>query len=156
MSKQIKLPLAQAEGILREELASGGSVVINIRGTSMLPLLKEGITNVRLESPVFPLKKYQIILYKRPDGQFVLHRILSCKKGGLVCRGDHQTEKEFPVEEDSVVAVMTAYSKGEDWVKTDSLSQRLLGAFLGSTGGLRMKLRGIKSRLRRLFGRKRA
>ena len=156
MSKQIKLPLAEAEGLIREELAGGGSVVINIHGTSMLPLLKEGITNVSLESPVFPLKKYQTILYKRPDGQFVLHRILSCKKGGLVCRGDHQAIKEFPVKKEWVIAVMTAYSKEDGWVETTSLSQKLLGAFLGKTGGLRLKLRGIKSRLCRLFGRKRA
>ena len=156
MSKQIKLPLAQAEGILREELASGGSVVINVRGTSMLPLLKEGITNVRLERPVSPLKKHQIILYKRPDGQFVLHRILSCKKDGLVCRGDHQAEKEFPVMKEWVIAVMTAYSKGDSWARTDTLSQRLYGGFLARTGKPRMRLRGIKGRLRRLLGRRRA
>ena len=59
MSKQIKLPLAEAEGMIREELANGGSAVINIHGTSMLPLLKDGKTYVRLVAPTLPLKKHQ-------------------------------------------------------------------------------------------------
>ncbi len=155
MSKEIKLPLAATEGMIREELAGGGSVVLNVRGTSMLPLLKEGATYVRLVSPVFPLKKHQVILYKRRDGQFVLHRILKCKKGGMVCRGDHQAAKEFPVYEDSVIAVMTGYTKGETWVDIETMGQRLLGAYLAKTGRIRLLLRAAEGKLGRMLRRKR-
>ena len=155
MSKQIKLPLAEAEGMIREELANGGSAVINIHGTSMLPLLKDGKTYVRLVAPTLPLKKHQVILYKRRNGQFVLHRILARKRDGLICRGDHQWEKEFPVSEADVIAVMTGYTKGEVWMKTDTCTQRLLGAYLARTGRVRMLFRAAKSKLCRALKRKR-
>lgn len=156
MSKQIRIPLAEAEGLIREELAGGGSVVINVHGTSMLPLLKDGITNVRLVSPVFPLQNHQVILYKRPNGQFVLHRILKCRKDGLVCRGDHQTAKELAVKESSVIAVMSAYSKGERWVNVNALSARLAGAFLARTARPRWFVRAAWGKARCLIKGKRS
>ncbi|MBR6554317.1 MAG: hypothetical protein IKT91_06890 [Clostridia bacterium] len=48
MAEKETLPLAALESLIREELSSGGSAVINIRGVSMLPLLKEGVTSVRI------------------------------------------------------------------------------------------------------------
>ena len=84
MADKERLPLAALESVIREELAGGGSAVINIRGVSMLPLMKEGDCNVRIVPPVFPLKKYEIPFYKRADGQFVLHRVIRVKKNGYL------------------------------------------------------------------------
>jgi hypothetical protein len=50
-----------------------------------------------LVKPEIPPKKYDVIFYRRENGQYVLHRIIKIKKDGYVCRGDNQTAKEYPV-----------------------------------------------------------
>lgn len=151
MGEKERLPLAALEGVIREELASGGSAVINIRGQSMLPLMKEGDCNVRIVPPVFPLKRYEIPLYKREDGQFVLHRVIRVKKGGYVCRGDHQTLREFPVTEDMVIGVADVrIVKGKETPLRSPLA-KVMGCFLAETAWLRGMGRLALGKFRRLL-----
>ncbi len=151
MADKERLPLAALESVIREELAGGGSAVINIRGVSMLPLMKEGDCNVRIVPPVFPLKKYEIPFYKRADGQFVLHRVIRVKKDGYLCRGDHQVVKEFPVTEDMVIGVADArIVKGKE-KPLRSRGALALGCFLAETAGVRYAVRLCLGKARRLL-----
>lgn len=137
MAEKESLPLAALENVIREELASGGSAVINIRGQSMLPLMKEGVCNVRIVPAVFPLKRYEIPLYKRENGQFVLHRVIRVKKDSYVCRGDHQIQKEFPVTEDMIIGVADArIAKGKE-KPLRSVPAMVRGCFLAETAWIR-------------------
>ena len=54
--------------------------VITPKGTSMLPLLRQGIDTIKVIKPTSPFKKYDVILFKRKDGSYVLHRIIKVKK----------------------------------------------------------------------------
>ncbi len=137
MAEKESLPLAALESVIREELASGGSAVINIRGQSMLPLMKEGECNVRLVPPAFPLKKYEIPFYKREDGQFVLHRVIRIRKDGYVCRGDHQMQKEFSVTEAMIIGVADArIVKGKEKSLRSGIA-KMRGCFLAETAWVR-------------------
>ena len=120
-----KISLSQLFPLIREQLDSGGTAQFTIHGTSMLPLLKDGVDRVRLAKPDRPIRKYDIIFYCRDDGTFVLHRVIRVKKEGFVCRGDNQTEKEFPVFEYQVIAVVTHYTQNGEWQKADGFFQRL-------------------------------
>ena len=151
MAEKESLPLAALESVIREELASGGSAVINIRGQSMLPLMKEGVCNVRIVPPKFPLKRYEIPLYKRADGQFVLHRVIRVKKNGYVCRGDHQLQKEFPVTEAMVIGVADArIVKGKEKPLRGGTAT-LGGFFLAETAWIRGMVRLCFGKLVRLL-----
>ena len=151
MAEKESLPLAVLEDVIREELASGGSAVINIRGQSMLPLMKEGACNVRIVPATFPLKKYRIPLYKREDGQFVLHRVIRVKKDGYVCRGDHQIQKEFPVTDSMIIGVADArIVKGKE-KPLRSRGALALGCFLAETAGVRYAVRLCLGKARRLL-----
>jgi len=151
MAEKERLPLAALESVIREELASGGSTVINIRGQSMLPMMKEGVCNVRIVPPVLPLKKYQIPFYKREDGQFVLHRVIRVKKDGYVCRGDHQMQKEFPVTEDMIIGVADArIVKGKE-KPLRSVPAMAWGCFLAETAWIRGMARLCLRKLVRLL-----
>ena len=152
MAEKESLPLAALEGLIREELSLGGSAVINIRGVSMLPLLKEGVTTVRIVPPVFPLKKYEIPFYKREDGQFVLHRAIGKRKDGYVCRGDHQAVKEFGVAEEMIIGVADARIIDEKEKSLRTLAPRIAGGFLAWTAVFRYGMRVIYGKLCRLFG----
>lgn len=109
--------------IISEQLENGGSASFVIHGTSMLPMLKDGEDKVRLIKPKRKPKKYDIIFYRRADGQFVLHRIIGIKKGCFICRGDNQIENEYPITEDMVIAVLCDYTQQGKWISAASFKQ---------------------------------
>ena len=58
--------------LLREVIDSGGEFRLYPRGTSMLPLIRQGKDSVALVRPE-ALSRHDICLYRRGNGQFVLH-----------------------------------------------------------------------------------
>ena len=152
MAEKETLPLAALESLIREELSSGGSAVINIRGVSMLPLLKEGVTSVRIVPPAFPLKKYDIPFYKREDGQFVLHRVIGKRKDGYVCRGDHQSVKEFGVTEEMIIGVADARIIEGEEKSLRTPAPRIVGGLLACTAVCRFWGRLLLGKGKRVLG----
>ncbi len=73
----------------RENLEKQGFLVQPFHGVSMMPLLRQGRDAVRLVKPQRPLKKMDIVLFERPDGQLVLHRIIRIRNGEYYIRGDN-------------------------------------------------------------------
>ena len=69
-------------------IAAAGSVVIEPRGISMLPFLKEGRDSVRLVSPTAAPRKYDIVLYRVCD-EYVLHRIIGFDGDNYIICGDN-------------------------------------------------------------------
>ncbi len=69
-------------------IAVVGSVVIEPRGVSMLPFLKEGRDSVRLVSPTAAPQKYDIVLY-RVGSEYVLHRIIGFDGDNYIICGDN-------------------------------------------------------------------
>ncbi|MBR3972812.1 MAG: S24/S26 family peptidase [Oscillospiraceae bacterium] len=82
--------------IVCELLLQGQShVPVPVAGNSMVPFLHNGDT-VYLELPRTPLKKADIVLYTRPDGRYILHRIVRVNSdGSFIMMGDAQQEKEW-------------------------------------------------------------
>ena len=58
------------------------------------------------------LKKYDVALYHRPTGEYVLHRVLKVLDGAYVICGDNRIWKET-VPEAWVIGVMTDYYPDE-------------------------------------------
>lgn len=81
--------------MVRELLVEGHtSVPVPVAGTSMSPFLRHGDT-VYLDVPAAPLKKGDIVLYTRPGGQYILHRIVRVNPdGSFIMMGDAQQEPE--------------------------------------------------------------
>lgn len=69
-------------------IAAAGSVVIEPRGISMLPFLKEGRDSLRLVSPTAAPRKYDIVLYRVRD-EYVLHRIIGFDGDNYIICGDN-------------------------------------------------------------------
>lgn len=91
-----------------EELERHGSFTFTNVGTSMMPLLRQ-------HKDLFVIEKktgercriYDAVLFKRVNGQYVLHRILKVGENGYVLCGDHQFHREYGVTEDQILGVMT-------------------------------------------------
>lgn len=94
------------EGIIKEVLDSGGEFQIFPKGTSMLPLIREKRDYVILAQPPEKLKPKDIILYRRDNGQYVLHRILKIQEDGYVLCGDNQAWMEYGIRDDQVIGLV--------------------------------------------------
>ncbi len=110
--------------IIREQLARGCSVKLSPRGTSMLPMLRQGIDSVVLSPLPERLKKYDLPLYQRDDGSYILHRIVGVGEH-YTCMGDNQFICEYPVRHDQTIALVTEFYRGDKKVSVDAFSYRL-------------------------------
>lgn len=105
--------LDQALAMLAEGAAS---VPVPVTGNSMCPFLRPGDT-AHLELPGEPLKKGDIVLFTRPDGRYILHRIVGrTPEGGFWILGDNQTVPE-PVEREQIRAVAAWVCRGGKTVR---------------------------------------
>ena len=78
-------------GLLRE---GHREVSVPVAGSSMSPFLHHGDT-VYLDPVEAPPKKGDIVLFTRPSGQYILHRVARVNPdGSYVMLGDAQTRRE--------------------------------------------------------------
>lgn len=78
----------------------------------MLPMLRQGIDTVELSPLPKVLKKYDLPLYQRDSGQYVLHRIIRAEQT-YTCMGDNQFDPEPGLRHDQMIGVVTAFYRGE-------------------------------------------
>lgn len=105
-----------------EQLDRHGSFIFTNVGTSMMPLLRQHKDLFKIEKkPPKRCRKYDVVLIKRPSGQYVLHRILKVREKDYVLCGDNQFEREYGVTEDQILGVMTQVirAKGVSFPVTD-------------------------------------
>lgn len=87
-------------------------ITVPVSGNSMQPFLRPG-DGVCLALPPEKLKKGDIILFTRPDGRFILHRITALlPDGGCMTCGDNQRQWE-PVPKEQIRAAVTSVSRGK-------------------------------------------
>ncbi len=115
--------------LIREQLNAGHSVRFSPRGTSMLPMLRQGKDSVLLSPLPKKLKKYDVLFYRRDNGKYVLHRIIKIEGETFTCMGDNQFTPEPGLKVTNAIAVVTAFYRGERKVEVKSHSYRLYCVF---------------------------
>lgn len=142
--------LEQLMPLIREQLEAGRSVRFAPRGTSMLPMLRQGKDKVVLSSVSGALRKYDIPLYQRDNGQYVLHRVV--KAGDTyTCIGDNQYEREPGIRQDQVIAVVTAFTRGDREIPVTDPGYRCYCRLWHWTRPARHLLARAKDLLRRIL-----
>ena len=116
--------IEEIAAIIREQVARGQSVEMPPRGTSMLPLIREGRDSVILSPVSGRLKKYDIPFYRRHDGTYVLHRVVGFDREGYVLCGDNQFVLEHGIGDGEIIAVVTAIRRGGKLIRLDGLLYR--------------------------------
>ena len=111
MLKKVKITsMDMLVGIMTPVIESGKSVKFTVVGNSMYPLFRDGIETVTMVK-ADNIKKYDVILYRREEGSYVLHRVVGVGKDGYKLCGDNQLVIEYPVKQSSVIAVMTEFER---------------------------------------------
>lgn len=99
---------------LQEALQGDGCFPLGITGWSMRPLLRHGRDTVWLRS-FCPedCARGSILLFRRPNGRLVLHRVRKCLPGGYRMNGDAQTWCEDILMEQVVAQAYQIRRKGK-------------------------------------------
>ena len=114
--------------LITDRLETGQEVRFSPRGTSMLPMLRQGRDSVVLSKPSAALKRFDLPLYRRDDGKYVLHRIV--KTGPTyTCMGDHQFAEETGIRPDQILAVVTAFYRDDRFCPVTAVGYRMYCVF---------------------------
>ncbi len=97
-----------------------GRLVYTNVGDSMRPLIRQDRDILIIEKPHGRLKKYDVPLYKRDSGQYVLHRVLKVRDSDYVICGDNRYSKEYGISDRHIIGVLTAVVRdGKEMPITD-------------------------------------
>ena len=130
---------------IEENLAENGFHVSTTSGYSMYPMLRDRRDRVIIKSVQGEtLRRYDLPLYKRPDGKYVLHRILRVKDNHYVIRGDNTYELER-VPKEWVIGYVTEFYRAERHVLASSRAYRFYAAIWHWIYPLRVLYRKGKS-----------
>ena len=80
---------------------------LTVTGNSMSPFLIHGRDTVYLSRLTRPVRRGDILLYRRENGAYVLHRVYAVDPEGYTMVGDAQTELETGIRPNQVIAIVT-------------------------------------------------
>jgi len=97
--------------LISEAFSRHQSVTIPVKGVSMRPTLSQGDGVTLTDIEGHSIHRGDILLYTRPDGSYILHRVVRVHGEFIDFCGDAQiaVEKNIPVR--SVIAFVSAYDK---------------------------------------------
>lgn len=135
---------------IRERLENGQSVRFSPRGVSMLPMLRQGRDTVTLSPLPDRIRKYDLPLYQRANGQYVLHRVVDVGDT-YTCIGDNQYVLEKGVEHCRMIALVTEFTRDGRTCPVGALRYRIYCRFWHYSRPIRRLWRAIKTRVARVL-----
>lgn len=145
--------MTQSKMSFEEYLEKNGTLVYTNVGVSMMPLLRQGrdLMVIRRKGEE-RCRKYDAVLFKRANGQYVLHRIVKVLENGYYIIGDNCVAGEF-VREEQVLGILTEVSR--DGRKTIRMTDRMYLVYVHlwcDALPVRCFLLRVKSVVRRIGG----
>ena len=108
-----------------EEIKTNGKLLYTNVGDSMYPLIKQDRDILIIEKVNGRLKKYDVPLYKRDNGQYVLHRILKVRKNDYIIAGDNRCNKEFGITDKNIIGVLTGIVRNGKEISTKNIKYKI-------------------------------
>ena len=132
---------------IEESIIENGYYAATVKGDSMMPLLRQNIDIVKIVK-ADEIKENDILLYKRPTGEYVLHRVIKIDDDCYVTCGDNRFQKEN-VPKSWAVGVAGSIFRGEEEIDlTDARYEKYVQRIRKTYW-----YRRIKHKMRRIFHR---
>ena len=133
-------------------LEKDGKLVYKNVGKSMLPLIRENRDIIIIEKKTRKPRKYDVALYKKEDGRYILHRIVKATSdGGYVIRGDNCYYTERDIKEDDIIGVLSGIVRNGKELSITDFSYRLYSFVWCNIYAFRLALKIIIGLIKRLF-----
>ena len=123
--------LSEISPLISEAVKNGGCFYLSPKGKSMHPTIREGKDKVILEEFI-SFKKGDILLYRRKNGQFVLHRLVGFKNGDPVMCGDAQHVLEYGISKEDIIARASVIIRKNKHINAGSISFKLFFAYISA------------------------
>ena len=102
--------------VLKEMVEQGMEVSMTVSGTSMEPFLIHNRDRIYFQKPNGPIKKGDMVFYRRKSGAYVMHRVMRVKNNQYYLAGDHQTFIEGPIEVTQIFAKLVSVERAGVWL----------------------------------------
>ena len=152
MSKHKTTSIENLIPIFQDRLEAGQSVQFSPQGISMLPMLRQNIDSVVLSPVAEKLKKYDLPLYRRDDGKYILHRIVDTGDT-YTCMGDNQHIKEYGVRYEQIIGYVTEFYRGNRRHSIDETGYKIYCRVWYHSRHFRYFWFRVKRKIKRLIGR---
>ena len=136
---------------LMELLEDTPSVPLLISGDSMTPFLCHGRDTVYLSKIADAPKRGDMILYRRSNGNYVLHRIYAAEGDTYTLVGDGQVSLEPGIRREQMLAIVHAVRRNGKLLKKGDPCWDFYETLWLRMVPIRPRVRGICARIRRLF-----
>jgi len=149
--RKIKLPMSELESVISEILSNGDKAEFMMTGDSMLPFFhdrKDVAVVERVDTD--NIKKYDVLFYKRANGQYVLHRVVSVNDNVFDLCGDAQYTVEKGVCKEAVIGRLCGFyshKKPDRYVSCNEKGYRLKAALWVNSRPLRYFFFRVKRKL---------
>ena len=143
----------KTESSFEEQLELHGRIIYTNVGDSMMPFIKQGRDVLIIEKAVGPLKKYDVPLYRRKSGQYVLHRIIKAGGGGYRICGDNRISVERGLTDEEIIGVLVGLIRDGKEISLDTLRYKLYCFYICDLFFVRFVIFKFRALLRRIFGR---
>lgn len=139
--------MTELHPLICESIRDGGQFVFYPTGISMLPTVIPNEDCVVLVEPK-NIKKYDLILFTRPNGKYVLHRIINIKNGEYIIKGDNQNWTEKTTIDKVIAKVSEVRKKDGSVINYNKLTSRVTVAKLESRKFIKRVINKIKRMLK--------
>ncbi len=107
---------------IEKTLRDGQTVQINPIGGSMLPLFVTPEDQAVITPDFKKIKRRDVMVYRRPGGPLVIHRVVKVKPEGIYMVGDRQQEVEGPLPVECMLGKMVSFvRKGKKYTTKNLL-----------------------------------
>lgn len=124
MTRHKTVSIKELYPVIEKMLVSNQSVKLAVKGNSMYPLLRSNTDWVVLTKKHKP-SKYDILFYKRDNGEYILHRAVRKKNNCFYMAGDNETTVEYPVYEQQILASVESFYRNGRQYSCNSFLYRL-------------------------------
>lgn len=98
---------AMAPQSIEDILRFDKNLMHHVKGISMEPMLKQG-RDLLVVEPEKPIQNFDVVLFKRRNGKYVLHRVTEIHPDHYIITGDNCMKGEV-VYPDQILGVMTSF-----------------------------------------------
>lgn len=142
------LTVAQWEALVQ----SGADIPVKtvLDGVSMQPLIRKGVDTVTIIPLARPLKPGDIVLFRRMDGAYVVHRVRRMLTHKIVTLGDNCWCEDAPIDPACVLGLASHMQRNGRTISLDNALSRALGRCWMGCHKIRMGYRRLRALVFRL------
>lgn len=145
-----KYSMSELGPVIEEVIRFNGKIRLTVTGMSMYPLLRNRLDSVLLKK-VDDIRKYDIVLYTRQDGSYVLHRVVKIKEKTVDIIGDGERRIEENVPKEKIIAVVDQVKRGKRIIDVNSFLYKVYCRIWTAFIPFRVSLLNTYIKIRRKF-----